>query len=70
MNGSSEALKPSVLAERWAVRTETILHWIRSGQLRAMNVGTRFRPRYRILKSDAQAFFESRSNQSSQQVSQ
>jgi len=48
------------LCERYSVSENTVLGWIRSGELRAINVGRRpgaGKPRWRI-KSEALAAFE------------
>jgi predicted site-specific integrase-resolvase len=47
----SSALSVHDLCERYAVSEHTVLHWINSGQLHAVNVGRRQgakRPRWRI----------------------
>jgi len=52
-----EKLTPPKLAESWGISPDKVLSWIRSGELRAVNVATdrRSRPRYLI---DAQAIEE------------
>lgn len=47
------------LAERYAVSQHTVLQWIRTGELRAVDVSRRLggRPRWRITP-DAMAAFE------------
>lgn len=49
------------IAERFGVKPEKIVAWIRTGELRAMNVAQRAggRPRYRINPADL-ADFENR----------
>ena len=51
------------VAERYAVGLHTVLAWIRSGQLRAMNMGRTIagrKPRWRIREADLEAFEVSR----------
>jgi excisionase family DNA binding protein len=50
---------PKQLAEKWMVKSDTILALIRSGELRAFNVGRRgaLKPRWRI-NADAVVQFE------------
>jgi len=52
---------PPQLAERWGVSPEKVIKWIRSGELRAINLATKAdkRPRYRISAEDV-ALFEAR----------
>lgn len=55
-------LTPPALAAHWGVKPETVLRFIRSGELRAFNVASRHgsgRPRYRI-SPDAVIEFENR----------
>lgn len=58
----STCLTPPELAKRWRVKPESIIRWIRKGELRAFDVsknpGTG-RPRYRI-PLDAVVEFENR----------
>jgi len=47
------------LADRYAVTAATVLSWIRSGELRAINVGRRpdsRKPRWRVTKEALDAF--------------
>jgi excisionase family DNA binding protein len=47
------------LCERYAVSEHTVLGWIRSGELRAVNVGRRQgakKPRWRITQAALEAF--------------
>ena len=55
-------LTPPVLAKMWRVKSDRILNWIKSGQLRAFDVSSNpgiGRPRYRI-PPDAITEFENR----------
>jgi hypothetical protein len=50
-------LTPPAVAKRYGVDTHKVLGWIRSGQLRALNVGDGSqRPRYRISPADLALF--------------
>ena len=51
-------LTPPKLAIRYGVEPSKVLAWIRSGELRAVNVATRStgRPRYRINEADVLVF--------------
>jgi len=51
-----------MLARRYGVEPEKILHWIRSGELRAVNIATRptGRPRFLIDEADVLVFEERR----------
>ena len=55
---------PPRAARRYGVAHEKILAWIKSGELRAINVATRptGRPRYLIDEADLLAFEAKRSN--------
>ncbi|MBX9792569.1 MAG: helix-turn-helix domain-containing protein [Pirellulales bacterium] len=54
-------LTPPEVAKLWRVRRETVLAWIKSGHLRAINVAEPCRrPRYRIDPIDLAAFKERR----------
>ena len=55
-------LTPPQLAERWGVSPEKVYAFIRSGELRAINLATQRggRPRYAISYEDAEAFERSR----------
>lgn len=51
------------LAERWGVNISKIGEWIRSGELRALNIAQTVkghRPRYRITKEAVAAFEQAR----------
>src|SRR5262245_41173577 len=54
----SRALTPPQVADRLSITPEKVLHWIRSGELRAVNVATKLggRPRYRVIPADLAAF--------------
>ena len=51
-------LTPPEVARRWRIRHDKVLTWIRSGELRAINVATKpdGRPSYRIDPDDLRAF--------------
>lgn len=51
-------LTPPALAREYGVSVDKVLAWIRSGELRAVNVATRpaGRPRWRIDPDDVAAF--------------
>ena len=52
-------LTPPEIARRWGVSPETVIGWVRSGQLRAVDVSSRpgiGRPRFRIDIADLSAF--------------
>ncbi len=51
-----KTLTPPQVARLLRVRREKIMAWIRTGELRAFNVSTNFRPRYRIEESELEAF--------------
>jgi excisionase family DNA binding protein len=55
-------LTPPQLAHDMQVKPQTVLSWIKSGELRAINVGRRgcTRPRYRIHRSAVIAFEQAR----------
>ncbi len=58
-------LSPPELAKQWGIDVVKVLHWIKSGELRAINLATRLdgRPRYAIDVSDLAAFEASRTVQ-------
>ena len=57
-------LVPKEICEMLAIGIEPVLNWIHSGQLKAANVSnSSTRPRWRIAKSDLEAFLDARSNQ-------
>jgi len=51
-------LTPPEVARRWRIRHDKVLTWIRSGELRAINVATKpdGRPSYRVDPDDLRAF--------------
>lgn len=56
-------LTPPQLAKLWGISPNTIVSWIRSGQLRAIDISTRpgiGRPRYLIDRRDIVEFEERR----------
>jgi excisionase family DNA binding protein len=56
-------LTPPELARRLGVSPEKILHWIKAGELRAVNVALKRggkRARYRVAEEDWQAFLRAR----------
>jgi hypothetical protein len=55
-------LTPPQVAALWQVKAATVIGWIRSGQLRAVDVSSRGsrRPRYRIDRADLLAFEQAR----------
>lgn len=56
-------LTPPQVAKRLGVCPESVISWIRSGQLTAIDVSSRpgvGRPRFRISEADLQAFLASR----------
>ena len=57
-----EKQTPPELARRWGIKPEKVLTWIRSGELRAIDVATqqRGRPRYLIDPSDVETFEQRR----------
>lgn len=58
-------LTPPELAKLWGIDVQKVLHWIKSGELRAINAATdrSGRPRYLIDISDLAAFEASRAVQ-------
>lgn len=51
-----------LLAKLWGVSTNKVLHFVRTGELRAINIATRTdqRPRYLIDRADIDSFEQSR----------
>jgi hypothetical protein len=49
-NPPTQYLTPPQLAKRWGVNTTKVLGWVRSGELRAVNLAARRdgRPRWRV----------------------
>ena len=60
---SSKKFTPPELARRYGVEPCKVIAWIRSGELRALNVATRAtgRPRYLIGEEDIARFEQGRS---------
>lgn len=59
----SSTLSVRDLCERYGVTVHTVLGWIRSGELRAVNVGRRLgakKPRWRITVEALEAFEQAR----------
>lgn len=55
-------LSPPKAAKLLGVHPEKIVGWINSGELLAMNVSNRQRPRWRIRLSDLESLIAARSN--------
>ena len=51
-------LTPPELAKQWGIDVQKVLHWVKSGELRAVNLATRRdgRPRFAIDVSDVALF--------------
>ncbi len=62
--GLPSTLTPTQFAEIMGVAHGKVLGWIRNGDLQAINVADdrNRRPRWRILRNQAEAFIRSRSN--------
>lgn len=54
--------RPRQYAEKWSVDVETVLRWIKAGDLLAVDVsaGTRKKPRWHITDDAAHEFEQSR----------
>jgi len=48
------------VADRLSVDERTVRGWIQKGELKAVNIGGRLRPEYRIRPDDLEAFIKSR----------
>jgi excisionase family DNA binding protein len=58
---SIRTISPSIVARWLKVDSETVLRWIRSGDLPALNIGTRGKVRrFRIFKKDLITFLHRR----------
>ncbi len=59
---SKRMLTPPELAAEWGVEHAKVLAWIRSGELRAVNLATnpRGRPRWHIDRAEVRAFEQRR----------
>lgn len=53
-------LTPPMVARRLGVKPEKVVAWVRSGQLRALNVSNGTRPRFRIDPADLAVFEQGR----------
>jgi excisionase family DNA binding protein len=61
MNETTVAfLTPPEIAKLLRVSNEKVYGWIRRGDLRAVNVGNKTRPRFRIAREHLDSFLESR----------
>lgn len=56
-------LSPPQVARQLGVAPETVIGWIRSGQLKASNLASGIRPRFAIRPADLDAFLLSRQPQ-------
>ena len=61
----NKTVSPKQVAERYGCKSDTVLTWIHSGELRAIDVSSRksTRPRFRIDPDDLAAFENRRSVQ-------
>lgn len=58
-SGVADALTPPAVAKRLGVSPETVIGWIKSGQLKASNIGKGSqKPRYRITPDDLATFLK------------
>lgn len=57
---SIRTITPTTVARWLTVENETVLRWIHSGDLPAMNIGTRGLVRFRIFKKDLIEFLHRR----------
>lgn len=55
-------LTPPEIARLLRVSPDKVAAWIRSGRLRATNVGAASRPRWRVSREDFDTFLDSRQN--------
>ena len=62
MSPERTKLTPPEVARQWGVSIDKVLTWIRTGELRAVNLATRLsgRPRYRIDINDLRDFEQHR----------
>ena len=63
MDQDTRFLSPPAVARILGVSPDKILKWIADGALRAVNVSSADRPRWRIDPEDARSFLRNRSNQ-------
>ena len=56
------AISPHALSKQLGVKPTKVLNWIRTGELRAINLAETAgkRPRWKILPHDLEEFFDSR----------
>jgi len=59
----SDYLTPPEIAEQLGAAPETVIGWIKSGQLKGANLATDHRPRYVVTPDDLAKFLESRQPQ-------
>lgn len=62
VNVNRQNLRPKDVCELLGVGIETVLSWIKSGDLEASNIGQGSRPRWLIQSAAVDAFLKSRSN--------
>jgi hypothetical protein len=55
-----EFYQPPQLAKLWKVSPNKVRGWIERGELQAANLGNATRPRYRVSRAEADAFWKSR----------
>lgn len=58
-----EWLDTEQVAARMKVHTETVRRWIRSAELRAVNLGSEDQPHWRVSEDDLTKFLEKRSSE-------
>ncbi len=65
MSAPKSALTVAQVAERLGTRTHTVTAWIKSGELRAIDISQSAggRPTWRIMPEDLDAFIERRTHQ-------
>lgn len=63
MTAEASYQTPPQIAKRYSVKAETVISWIRNGELAALNLAKRgsMRPRYRISPEALEAFERLRS---------
>jgi len=69
--GQATKLSPPQIARMWGVSHEVVLNWIRSGQLKAINVASVMngRPKFRVDVSELAAFEARRATQPAPKIS-
>ncbi len=60
---SRTVLTPPQVAEQLGVAPETVVTWIKNGELKAANLATSSRPRYAVTPEDVQDFLKKRQPQ-------